>query len=199
MQGALPLPSQQTQPRVADGLLSLRDLRGRDLEHLGGHRLRDQVLAAPITGTQGARDAVGALQAAISSAEELLGHPLIQDCLDPATGELEHLTIVTDNGPAYKSDAFSRFIMSRPELEHVRTRSLHPRADGVVERFYRTLKYEHLYRLEIRDAIELDEEVETHRRTYNEVRPHESLGQVTPMSVHLADPNLFQDGCVQKS
>jgi transposase InsO family protein len=156
-------------------------------------------LAAPITGTQGARDAVSALQAAIGSAEELLGHPLLQDCLDPETGELEHLTIVTDNGPAYKSDAFSRFIMSRPELEHVRTRHYTPGQNGVVERFYRTLKYEHLYRLEIRDAIELDEQVESHRHTYNEVRPHESLGQVTPMSVHLADPNLLQDRCVQKS
>lgn len=43
-------------------------------------------LAAPITGTQGARDAVGALQAAIDAAEELLGHTLLEDCLDPATG-----------------------------------------------------------------------------------------------------------------
>ena len=70
--------------------------------------------------------------------------------------------------------------------------------NGVVERFYRTLTYERLYRLEIRDAIELDEQVEAHRRTYDEIRPHESLGQVTPMSVHLADPNLFGKKGVQK-
>jgi transposase InsO family protein len=142
---------------------------------------------------------VGALQAAIAAAEELLGHPLLGDCLDPRTGEIEHLTIVTDNGPAYKSDAFMRFFMSRPELEHVRTRHYTPGQNGVVERFYRTLKYEHLYRLEIRDAIELDEQVQLHRRTYNEIRPHESLGQVTPLSVHLADPNLFRAGSVQES
>ncbi len=156
-------------------------------------------LAAPITGTQGARDAVSALQAAIDAAEELLGHPLLQDCVDPETGEIEHLTIVTDNGPAYKSDAFMRFFMARPELEHVRTRHYTPGQNGVVERFYRTLKYEHLYRLEIRDAIELDEQVQFHRRVYNQIRPHESLGQVTPMSVHLAEPNLSEAGGVQES
>lgn len=156
-------------------------------------------IAAPITGTQGARDAVAALQAAIDATEELLGAPLIEDCVDRKTGELEHLTIVTDNGPAYKSDAFIRFIMGRPELEHVRTRHYTPGQNGVVERFYRTLKYEHLYQLEIADAIELDEQVKIHRQVYNEVRPHETLGQVTPASVHLQNPNLFQVKSVQKS
>jgi transposase InsO family protein len=128
-------------------------------------------LAAPITGTQGARDAVAALQVAIEAAEELLGHPLIEDCVDRDTGEITHLTIVTDNGPAYKSDAFMRFFMARPELEHVRIRHYTPGQNGVVERFYRSLKYEHLYREEIRDAIELDEQVKSYRDTYNLIRP----------------------------
>jgi len=156
-------------------------------------------IAAPITGRQGARDAVAALTEAIEAAEELLGRPLIEDCVDPETGELEHLTIVTDNGPAYKSDAFMRFFMSRPELEHVRIRAYTPGQNGVVERFYRSLKYDHLYQLEIADAIELDEQVELYRQIYNEVRPHESLGQVPPMSVYLQDPNLFQAESVQKT
>jgi transposase InsO family protein len=156
-------------------------------------------LTAPVTGTQSARDAVAALEGAIAAAEELLGRPLLEDCVDPETGELEHLTIVTDNGPAYKSDRFIRFIMARPELEHVRTRHYSPGQNGVVERFYRTLKYEHLYQLEIADAIELSEQIEVHRQIYNEVRPHESLGQVTPMSVYLDDPNLFGANSVQKS
>ena len=156
-------------------------------------------LCAPVTGTQGARDAVAALEQAVAAAEQILGRPLLEDCVDPVTGELEHLTIVTDNGPAYKSDAFIRFIMSRPELEHVRTRHYTPGQNGVVERFYRTLKYEHLYQLEIPDAIELAEQIEAHRRIYNELRPHEALGQLTPMSVYLADPNLFEAENVQKS
>ena len=156
-------------------------------------------VAAPITGTQGARDAVGALKVAISCAEELLGEPLLSDCVDPETGEIAHLTIVTDNGPAYKSDAFLAFFMAHPELAHVRTRHYSPGQNGVVERFYRSLKYECLYREEIADAIELEEAVLAYRDLYNQVRPHESLGQITPMSVYLADPNLFEAETVQKT
>jgi len=45
-------------------------------------------LAAPVSGTQTARDAIAAVRAAIETAEGLLGHPLLEDCLDPATGEI---------------------------------------------------------------------------------------------------------------
>jgi len=50
----------------------------------------------------------------------------------------------------------------------------------VVERFNRSLKYEHLYQREIADAAELAEEVASFLATYNEIRPHESLGQRRP-------------------
>jgi transposase InsO family protein len=106
-------------------------------------------LAAPVTGTQTARDAINAVKAAISTAEAMLDRPLLEDCVDPSTGELHPLVIVTDNGPAYKSTDFLRFIRSRPELRHVRTRHHAPETNGVVERFNGSLKYEHLYREEI--------------------------------------------------
>jgi transposase InsO family protein len=92
-------------------------------------------LACPVTGTQTARDAIAAVEAALAEAERLLGHSVLEDCVDPATGELEPLIVVSDNGPAYKSDAFARFIMSHPELGHVRTRYRSPQTNGVVERF----------------------------------------------------------------
>jgi putative transposase len=44
--------------------------------------------------------------------------------VDQATGELT--PVVTDNGPAYRSVGFARFIASRPELLHVRTRHRSP-------------------------------------------------------------------------
>ncbi|MDA8203926.1 MAG: DDE-type integrase/transposase/recombinase [Chloroflexi bacterium] len=158
-------------------------------------------LAVPVSGTTGARDAIGALVAAIEAAERLLGHPLLEDCLDPETGEIEPLTIVTDNGPAYKSADFLRFIASRPELAHVRTRHHAPETNGVVERFNETLKYEHLYRLEIPDVIALAEEAEGFRELYNVVRPHETLDFATPASRYLADPgsHLSEPESVQES
>ena len=155
-----------------------------------------------MSGTTGARDAIAAVKAAIREAERLMGHSLLEDCIDPLTGEITPLTIVTDNGPAYKSTDFALFIAGRPELAQVRTRHHSPETNGVVERFNGSIKYEHLFRLEIPDAITLADEAEAFRRLYNEVRPHESLDFATPLSAYLAEPdkpNLFGPESVQVS
>jgi transposase InsO family protein len=122
---------------------------------------------------------------------------LLEECVDAETGELVPVIVVSDNGPAYKSSTFMRHIMSRPELDHVRTRHRAPETNGVVERFYRTLKYDHLYRLEIPNAEVLTEEVDCYLEIYNQIRPHESIGQVPPATRYLAEPNLFRAECVQ--
>jgi transposase InsO family protein len=151
-------------------------------------------LAVPVSGTTGARDAIAALEAAIAEAERLLGHSLLEDCIDRATGEIVPLTIVTDNGPAYKSTDFGRFIAGRPELAHVRTRHRAPETNGVVERFNGSLKYEHLYRLEVPDVLALVDEAEAYRLLYNTIRPHESLDFATPISHYLAHPGSHLSG-----
>lgn len=145
-------------------------------------------LVAAITGTSAARDAIESLQIAIAEAERLLGLELIADCADPTTGEIVPLTIVTDNGPAFKSVDFVRFFARRSELRHVRTRHHAPQTNGVVERFNQSLKYEHLYPREIGDVIALANEIEAYRELYNWVRPHETLGQIPPMTRYLATP-----------
>ena len=156
-------------------------------------------LAAPVSGTQTARDAIAAVRRAISFAEAQLGTTLLEDCLDAETGEIHPVVIVSDNGPAYKSTDFRRFIASRPELAHVRTRHHAPETNGVVERFNESLKYEHLYREEIADAQALGEAVERFRDIYNGIRPHEAIGFLTPLAVHLAEPNLFEGESVQET
>lgn len=158
-------------------------------------------LAAPVSGTTAARDAIAAVEAAIAEAERLLGHSLLEDCVDPDTGELTPVTIVTDNGPAYKSSDFLHFITGRVELAHVRTRHHAPETNGVVERFNQTLKYEHLYRLEIADALELADEVEVLRELYNTIRPHEAIDFERPLDrylrapgeSHLSEPEIVQE------
>jgi hypothetical protein len=50
-----------------------------------------------------------------------------------------------------------------PLLRHVRTRVRSPQTNGVIERFFGTLKYEHLYR-------DID----------NRIRPHQALDERTP-------------------
>jgi putative transposase len=102
------------------------------------------------------------------------------------------VVVVTDNGPA-KSIEFARFIASRPELEHVRTRRKSPHTNGVRERAFGSLKYEHLSRHEITDVDVLAREAEHYRHIFNTIRPHEALDMRRPAEVYLdATPN-FQD------
>jgi transposase InsO family protein len=146
-------------------------------------------LAAAVTGTSAARDAIESLGIAMAEAERLLGRPLSDDCRAAEGDVLHPLVIVTDNGPAFKSAEFVRFIAGHPELRHVRTRHRAPETNGVVERFNGSLKYEHLYREEIADVLALDEQIRTYRELYNWVRPHEALDFVPPMVRYLADPD----------
>lgn len=150
-------------------------------------------LACPANATKTGPDAVHTLAAAIEEAERLIGRPMNEECVDPVTGEIFPLVIVTDNGSAYKSDVFARFILSKPWLAHVRTRYRSPQTNGVIERFYESLKYEHLFRLEIPNGLALNDECGSYRHTYNEVRPHETLDFFVPMSHYLAMPISFAE------
>jgi transposase InsO family protein len=143
--------------------------------------------------TQMRHDAIEAVRAAIASAEEILGHPLLEDVTDPATGEIHPVVVVTDNGPAFRSGAFARFIASRPELTHVRTRHRSPGSNGVRERGFGTLKYEQLYRYDIPDGLELARHVEHQRQIFNTRRPHEALDWRFPQDVYLAAVPNFED------
>lgn len=144
-----------------------------------------------IAPTQMRHDAIEAVKAAIDGAEEVLGHTLLEDITNPATGEIHPVVIVTDNGPAFRSAAFARFVASRPELTHVRTRHRSPGSNGVRERAFGTLKYEQLYRHDIDDGIDLARHVEQQRHVFNTHRPHEALDWRFPRDVYLtATPNF---------
>lgn len=145
-------------------------------------------LACSCSATQTALDAVVVLEAAIARLEELLDCRLKQECVNLETGEIEPIVVVTDNGPAFKSSRFSNFMAAHPELTHVRTRHRAPQTNGVIERFFGSLKYEHLYRLEINTAQELHDELVEFTHLYNMIRPHESLDFSTPLSRYLQDP-----------
>jgi transposase InsO family protein len=84
---------------------------------------------------------------------------------------------------------FARFLLSHNGLfVHVRTRYQSPQTNGVIECFCGSIKYEHLYRLEIANAIALADEIQAYPSLYNQVRPHEALGFITPVQAYLADP-----------
>jgi putative transposase len=131
-------------------------------------------------------DAIEAVKIAIAEAEALAGGVALLDQLpiDADTGRPRRIKLVTDNGGAFKGHAFAAFIASRPELLHIRTRRKSPGQNGVRERAFGSLKYEHLYRCEIQTLTDLAREAEAYRHVFNHIRPHEALGFHRPIEVH---------------
>jgi putative transposase len=135
-------------------------------------------------------DAIAAVRLAIAEAERLAGGvPLAEQLADPATGQITPIKLVTDNGGAFKGHAFATYIAGRPELLHIRTRRKSPGQNGVRERAFGSLKYEHLYRREIETLQDLAREAEAYRQVFNHIRPHEALDFYRPIEVHH-DPKL---------
>lgn len=139
--------------------------------------------------TQNHHDAIAAIRLAIEEAERLNDMTLLELLTDAVTGELRPIAVVSDNGPAFKATGFERYIASRPELIHIRTRRKSPQQNGVRERAFGSLKYEHLYRLDIPDGPTLAAEVEAYRQTFNWVRPHQAIDMKRPMDLYLAAPS----------
>ena len=138
-----------------------------------------------ISTTANHRDAIEAVELAIAESERLLGKPLQAILSDEETGEIRPIALVTDNGSCFKAARFAAFIARRPELIHIRTRRKSPQQNGVRERAFGSLKYEHLYRHEIDDGVSLAEHADDYRHVFNTIRPHEALGQKRPLDVHL--------------
>jgi transposase InsO family protein len=143
-------------------------------------------LACPVTATKTWRDAVAALEDARSAAHDLLGRPPLEDVTDPDSGEIVPVIVVTDTGSAYRAAGFARYIASRPELRHVRTRVKSPETNGVVERFFGAIKVKQLWRELPDDGPAMAAAVADHLTLYNTGRPHQALGQRFPLAAYTA-------------
>jgi putative transposase len=143
-------------------------------------------LATTVTPTSRGQDALACLRRAVVEAERVLG----LDDLRADRGWMNvvnadyfvigeapaPIAVVTDNGPCFRGTVFAEaFTGDDPLFRHVRTRVRSPQTNGVVERFFGTLKYEHLYRAVIGDGNALAVEINCFRHTYNTLRPHQAL------------------------
>jgi putative transposase len=158
-------------------------------------------LAITVTPTARGTDALGCLQLAISEAQRILDLDDLRtdrglmDIIDAADTVIGHtpapIAVVSDNGPCFRGQTFqSAFDDEDPLMRHVRTRVKSPQTNGVVERFFGTLKYEHLYRGYIADGDALDMEVHRFRIIYNTIRPHQALTDRTPKQAYLESKSL---------
>ena len=66
-----------------------------------------------------------------------------------------------------------------------RPRHRAPWTNGVVERWIRSLKYEHLYRHDIASGVDLADHVTAFTADYNATCPHQALNQKPPLDVYL--------------
>lgn len=137
-------------------------------------------LACPVTVTKTTNDAIAFFEAALAEVEVLIGVTWIEDLTDQVTGEISTLTIVTDNGPCFKSGRFAAWIASKKHLRHIRTRRKAPWTNGQIERFFGR-KYERLYRHDIGDGVELARHVRDFQTIYNAIRPHEAIAMARPL------------------
>ena len=108
---------------MAGRFLRVRNPRVRDLEpRWGGGLLAKVNLACEVTIRKTTTDAVAFFEAALAEVEALLGITWIEDLIDPETGEIAKLRIVTDNGPCFKSGRFAAWVASKRHIVHIRTR-----------------------------------------------------------------------------
>lgn len=158
-------------------------------------------LAVTVTPTGRGADALNCLQQAIAEAQRLLGlddlraDRGVMDIVDAEENVIGQspapIALVSDNGPCFRGQTFqTAFDDGDPLLRHVRTRVQSPQTNGVVERFFGTLKYEHLYRGYIGDGAALDMEVHRFRIIYNTIRPHQALADRTPKQAYLDGETL---------
>jgi transposase InsO family protein len=105
-------------------------------------------LAAAITPTGRGSDALACLHAAVAEAERVLE----LDDLRADRGDLElvdeigdvvpaPIAVVSDDGPCFRGQTYqTAFAGEDPLLRHVRSRARSPQTNGVIERFFGTLK-----------------------------------------------------------
>ncbi len=171
--------------------------------NLGGvvNHFAEVALAGEVSVRKTTTDAIGFLETALDEVEALLGVSLVEDLTDPATGEIAKLRLVTDNGPCFKSARFASWVAAKRHIVHIRTRRKAPWTNGVIERFFESLKYEHPYRKEIGDRAELATQINTYRTIYNSTRPHQAIGMARPLEIYrkTPEPNPPTDESVSNS
>lgn len=92
--------------------------------------------------------------------------------------------VITDRGSVFQSAAFGDALLRR-NVEHTMTKPHHPWTNGKIERLFRTFKdtvREHFWPISSRRQWRMV--CDDFKVFYNECRPHQSFGGLTPAEVH---------------
>lgn len=116
------------------------------------------------------------------------------DALDEALSKHKPDIFHSDQGKQYTCMKF---------VDTLKSRDIHISMSGkgrafdniLVERLWRTVKYEEVYLHEYRDAAEARANLKDYFRFYNEERPHEALGYRTPHEVYFGTSAALTPAC----
>jgi transposase InsO family protein len=109
-------------------------------------------------------------------------------------------SVLTDNGAVFTGRFRGGGRVSLEVTLHARgvvlshSRPYHPQTCGKVERFHQTQKKWLATQPRARTTTELQRQLDTFRRYYNEVRPHRAIGRRTPWQAYTARPKATATG-----
>jgi len=97
--------------------------------------------------------------------------------------QIHNLEIRSDNGCHYGSRLF-RDEIRRMGIKHTRTMVNTPKGNAVIERFFKSLKQECVWQYQFKNFEEAKDAVDKWVHYYNNERPHQTLGYLTPVEFY---------------
>ena len=95
--------------------------------------------------------------------------------------------LLSDNGPSYISGELAQYLKAN-DMTHTRGKPYHPRTQGKIERWHRSLKNRILLENYYLPG-ELENQIQQFIHYYNHERYHESLNNLTPADVFYGRGN----------
>lgn len=100
-------------------------------------------------------------------------------------GDVEMPYTYSDNGTQMKAKSLRQFFKELG-IKHLRGGYRTPEDNGIIEVFFKTLKYEHIYiREEYQNPLEAQRDIARFIDHYNNQRLHQGIGFVTPNDKHI--------------
>jgi transposase InsO family protein len=125
----------------------------------------------------------------------------VDDCFCKAAASYgDPASLLSDNGAVFTGRSRGHGRVALEVTLHLRgisfrhSRPYHPQTCGKVERFHQTLKKWLTRQPRARTLRQLQAQLDTFRRYYNDLRPHRALGRRTPAHAYTARPKAVPTG-----
>lgn len=117
--------------------------------------------------------------------------PFVLSCADAALGRAVPEIINSDQGSHFTSERFTSQVLSAGARVSMDGRGRY--VDNIfTERLWRSVKYEEVYLADYETPREARQGLSSYLQFYNQERPHQALGYLTPAAVHAEPSRLSQ-------